>query len=60
MESRLAFSKSVLKDGAEFAKQLTAYAHLINENNDLKRLKGIVMELKDKEVIVRDEVNSDV
>lgn len=53
VESSLYTCKHVTRDGREFARLLTAYAHLINDNNDVKRLKAVVNELKGKEVLGR-------
>ena len=46
------YYRYIKKDMMEYARFLTSYIHLINDNNDLKRLKSIVAELKDIDVLV--------
>ena len=36
----------------EYSRNLTSYSHMINDNNDLQRLKYLINDLKDKEVLV--------
>ena len=45
-------NRFIQKDIMEFSRNLTSYAHMINDNNDLQRLKYLINDLKDKEVLV--------
>ena len=52
LESSLYFNRFIQKDIMEYSRNLTSYAHMINDNNDLQRLKYLINDLKDKEVLV--------
>ena len=52
LESSLYLNRFIQKDIMEFSRNLTSYAHMINDNNDLQRLKYLINDLKDKEVLV--------
>ena len=52
LESSLYLNRYIQKDIMEFSRNLTSYAHMINDNNDLQRLKYLINDLKDKEVLV--------
>ena len=52
LESSLYLNRFIQKDIMEYSRNLTSYAHMINDNNDLQRLKYLIIDLKDKEVLV--------
>lgn len=52
LESSLYLNRFIQKDIMEYSRNLTSYAHMINDNNDLQRLKYLINDLKDKEVLV--------
>ena len=45
-------AREVKNDRQEFSRLLSSYASLINENNDLPRLKALAVDLKDRFVCV--------
>lgn len=52
LESSLYLNRFIQKDIMEYSRNLTSYSHMINDNNDLQRLKYLINDLKDKEVLV--------
>lgn len=52
LESSLYLNRFIQKDILEYSRNLTSYSHMINDNNDLQRLKYLINDLKDKEVLV--------
>ena len=52
LECSLYLNRFIQKDIMEYSRNLTSYAHMINDNNDLRRLKYLINDLKDKEVLV--------
>ena len=52
LESSLYLNRFIHKDIMEYSRNLTSYSHMINDNNDLQRLKYLINDLKDKEVLV--------
>ena len=52
LECSLYLNRFIQKDIMEYSRNLTSYAHMINDNNDLQRLKYLINDLKDKEVLV--------
>ena len=53
-------AREVKNDRQEFSRLLSSYASLINENNDLPRLKALAVDLKDRFVCVGLEGNGAV
>lgn len=53
VESSLYYYRYIKNDLAEYSRNLTAYTHLINDNNDTRRLKALLSDLQNKDVLVR-------
>ena len=59
METGLYFARFVQHDLNEYSRLLTSYAQLINENDDVKRLKILATDLKESSVLVGPEKSDD-
>ena len=59
METELYFARFVQNDLNEYSRLLTSYAQLINENDDVKRLKMLATDLKGSNVLVGSEKGDD-